>query len=511
MRAYAVARIALLTLILSATASIPGFAREVDDPPPDAQSDVRVIFWVDEVFGSSYVAQVMLTNMTPDALTNWQLEFDLDPAADNIRSATFQQNGTRHIVRGAGWTRTIPAGSSVWFSIDGQLPPGAPSMASSVPLPTACVFGGEACTVEELEEPAPNQHDTLAVDVGWWVASQGVSEYRAQILLKNHTAMPVDHWTLRFQSNTLITDIEHGDWNRIGTNYEVTGRGWTKQIDPDETIWLTLRGVHYGQVDTLQACIFNGFPCTFVDPEEIVDAPEEPEVPDRLCSTLPDPDEDDASISSLRFDFSVESLWGDGFVYSMEVLNNSEKAVRDWSLQFTLNNQMNVTRMWNADWQKSGQVYTVTPLPHTSCIEPGESVQFGFEGTHEGGPVQPTGCGFNGNGCTFVRSSITTTAIEGDESGLTNPGDDFELEAPYPNPFTTEAKVPFRVAETQHVTVSLWNLQGQQVGVLFDGTAAAGQAYQISVPAGTLTSGIYMVRMTGATGIGVTKPVMLVR
>jgi cellulose binding protein with CBM2 domain/type IX secretion system substrate protein len=513
MRAYAVARIALLTLFILALASLPGLTNSAraSAPADESAGHVRVIYWVDQTLGSSYVANVMITNMTADPIEDWNMLFNLDPVADNIRSAQFTVSGISHRVTGAGWTSTIKVGESVWFSIDGSIPGnGVMDDVNSVPRPTDCVFQGEACTFESVSGPQPNPQDTLGVDVGWWVASQGVTQFRAQILMKNISDQKIDYWTLRFRSNSLITNIEHGDWTRTGANYEVTGRGWTNSIDPDEVIWLTLTGVHGGQVDTLESCIFNGFPCSFVDPDDFVDAPEEPDIPGGLCQVVPvgGTDSQSGGSAGIRLDWTPTSFWSTGYTYAIDIYNDSDDAVRDWELKFQLPNYMTISQLWNADWSRSGTSVTVRALPHNACIEPGGVVKIGFEGEHDGRAEPPSSCLFGGADCIFSRISTVATNTE---PGLTQPGAEFELEAAYPNPFATETHIPFRVSETQHVQVTLWDMQGRQIGYLFDGTAAAGQSYRINVPAGTLHSGVYLVRLVGASGFGVSTPVMLVR
>jgi hypothetical protein len=510
MLAHAVARKALPFLL--AMAALPGFIRGATAASPQS-ADVRVIYWVDKTFGASYVSNIMLTNMTPDPIEEWSLGFDQNPPVDNVRNATLSLVGNRHTITGAGWTHRIEPGQSVFFSLDGTIPgDGNMTNANDVPRPSSCAFNGQTCSFEEQNAPPRAQHDTLAVDVGWWVAHKGVTDYRAQILLKNVTDIPVEQWKLRFRSTSLITDIQHGDWNRSGVNYEVTGRGWTKSIAPEETIWLTLSGVHGGQVDTLESCIFNGFPCTFVDPDDFVDQPDEPEPTGGLCAIVP-VDGAGSQVANgsdgIRLDWTPTSFWPTGYTYTIEILNDSDDAIRNWELNFTLPSAMSITQMWNADYSTSGGRVTVTPQPHNSCIEPGAFVQIGFEGAHDGLPEPPSNCQFSGDDCTFARMSSVSTSIEGNMAE--KPIDQFDLSAPYPNPFSTSSKIPFRVAETQAVHVTLWDMQGREVATLYTGLATAGQIYEIDVPSGTLQSGSYMIRLTGESGAGVTTPVMLIR
>jgi hypothetical protein len=68
-----------------------------------------------------------------------------------------------------------------------------------------------------------------------------------------------------------------------------------------------------------------------------------------------------------------------------------------------------------------------------------------------------------------------------------------------PNPVRGQATLQVGVQSTQPVTVELYNLLGQQVRTLHRGTLPGGRMQQIDIRTSGLSSGIYIVRMQGAS------------
>ena len=88
--------------------------------------------------------------------------------------------------------------------------------------------------------------------------------------------------------------------------------------------------------------------------------------------------------------------------------------------------------------------------------------------------------------------------------------EEFVLEAAYPNPFNPSTTISYGVSEATHMNVSVYNIQGQQVGILYDGFIEPGY-YQKTWNASELSSGIYIVRMSTDTGFTSNQKVVLVK
>ena len=88
--------------------------------------------------------------------------------------------------------------------------------------------------------------------------------------------------------------------------------------------------------------------------------------------------------------------------------------------------------------------------------------------------------------------------------------DALTLRAPAPNPTTGQATVTFAVKEATDAEVVLYDMLGQQVRTLYEGTPAAGQAKALRVRASDLPSGTYMVQLR-ADGQTRTQRLIVVR
>ncbi|MCB0259018.1 MAG: T9SS type A sorting domain-containing protein, partial [Calditrichaeota bacterium] len=69
----------------------------------------------------------------------------------------------------------------------------------------------------------------------------------------------------------------------------------------------------------------------------------------------------------------------------------------------------------------------------------------------------------------------------------------------YPNPFNATTTITFTVKETNITSLKVYNILGQEVATLFQGTAQPGQYYKIGFDASALASGIYVYRLQSGT------------
>ena len=67
-----------------------------------------------------------------------------------------------------------------------------------------------------------------------------------------------------------------------------------------------------------------------------------------------------------------------------------------------------------------------------------------------------------------------------------------------PNPFRADTALELRVRRTQSVTAALYNVLGQRVRILHDGTVPAGEPVRLRVDGDGLPSGLYFYRIVGA-------------
>ena len=93
-----------------------------------------------------------------------------------------------------------------------------------------------------------------------------------------------------------------------------------------------------------------------------------------------------------------------------------------------------------------------------------------------------------------------------DVSGMTPPSENTMQAASHPNPLTTETVISYRLPESGHVRLGIYDVNGRQVRQLFDGNQEAG-AHRVNWNAlddagAVLASGtyIYTIELLGTTG-----------
>ncbi len=86
----------------------------------------------------------------------------------------------------------------------------------------------------------------------------------------------------------------------------------------------------------------------------------------------------------------------------------------------------------------------------------------------------------------------------------------FVLAQNYPNPFNPSTVVSFQLPAASQVRLVVYNLLGQEVGVLADGLYQAGE-YTFKFDGSRLASGVYFYRLTTAQGQAATKSMLLLK
>jgi hypothetical protein len=84
----------------------------------------------------------------------------------------------------------------------------------------------------------------------------------------------------------------------------------------------------------------------------------------------------------------------------------------------------------------------------------------------------------------------------------------FHLSQNYPNPFNSITMIDFDLNRTDHLTLKVYNILGQEVATLVNGDLSAG-TYRVSFDASSLSSGIYFYRLTSSFQSETQKMVVL--
>jgi hypothetical protein len=109
--------------------------------------------------------------------------------------------------------------------------------------------------------------------------------------------------------------------------------------------------------------------------------------------------------------YVVSNEWNDGYTAIIRITNNQQTAIQGWQVSWQYQTNR-VSNYWNAVISGS-QLYTATGLGWNNNIQPGQSVEFGFQVTKNGGATeQPavTGSVCSGGAASSVSSSSTAVS-----------------------------------------------------------------------------------------------------
>jgi hypothetical protein len=85
----------------------------------------------------------------------------------------------------------------------------------------------------------------------------------------------------------------------------------------------------------------------------------------------------------------------------------------------------------------------------------------------------------------------------------------FALQQNYPNPFNPSTEIRFSVEKTERATLDVFDMLGQHVATLFDGTAESGKLQVVRFDAAGLSSGTYFYRLASGNKTAMRKLVLM--
>jgi hypothetical protein len=85
----------------------------------------------------------------------------------------------------------------------------------------------------------------------------------------------------------------------------------------------------------------------------------------------------------------------------------------------------------------------------------------------------------------------------------------FGFKGIYPNPFNNQVRISYDLPETEEISLKVFNIFGQEVAILKEGLATAGEHSQLWDTEGKLASGVYLVQLRSSSETKVQKAVMI--
>lgn len=118
-----------------------------------------------------------------------------------------------------------------------------------------------------------------------------------------------------------------------------------------------------------------------------------------------------ASSYAARCEYIIQSEWGNGFVAAVRITNDTQTAINGWSVTWNYTDGTRRTGSWNANISGNNP-YTATGMGWNDRINPGQSIEFGVQGSKgvANAPAQrPPVTGSVCNGASSSASSISSS------------------------------------------------------------------------------------------------------
>jgi hypothetical protein len=88
--------------------------------------------------------------------------------------------------------------------------------------------------------------------------------------------------------------------------------------------------------------------------------------------------------------YSVTSAWPGGFQGQVTVTDTGTSPLNGWGLNWTFPGSQQISSMWNATYTQSGETVTAASEPYNGTIEPGDSIEVGFDASYTGTNTSPS-------------------------------------------------------------------------------------------------------------------------
>jgi rhamnogalacturonan endolyase len=87
--------------------------------------------------------------------------------------------------------------------------------------------------------------------------------------------------------------------------------------------------------------------------------------------------------------YVITNNWGNGFTGAIRITNSGSTPINGWNVSWRYSGNTRLSGSWNATVSGSNP-YSASNLSWNGAIQPGQTVEFGFQGTYSGGVETPT-------------------------------------------------------------------------------------------------------------------------
>ncbi len=197
-----------------------------------------VLFEVSSSWNEGHVASIQISNIGPEDIENWYLEFDYNNNIEQIWNANIiMHEGSHYIIKNDQWNQDIPKNGKASFGISSK----------------EC-FLDYPYNVKLV----PLEDDEVTKDcfIEFELTNSWEEGYLGNISVYNNTNNPIEDWTIIFNCDDEIISIWNGEFKeKIGNRYSIGDLRYNSYILPGEKIEI---GMVFSRKEE------NGFPKDFI-------------------------------------------------------------------------------------------------------------------------------------------------------------------------------------------------------------------------------------------------------
>jgi len=252
--------------------------------------------------------------------------------------------------------------------------------------------------------PAYSFANDLVYSVNYKITSQWETGFSADITISNLGSAAIEDWELEFyfQNQQKITSLWNGSYIQNNNRVTINSASWNQIIGQNQSITIGFVAEYSGEnripdVFSLKSkgVIANNDPEnneTDYNNESNMGSEEESSSPEddsaEMADSEPTDEQEIASEVDNQINFNIEykvtSDWGSGFGANISLNNSGESLLENWSLIFFFADQQKITSLWNGSFTQSANKVTIKSADWNSIIQPGETVQIGFNANYSG-------------------------------------------------------------------------------------------------------------------------------
>lgn len=107
--------------------------------------------------------------------------------------------------------------------------------------------------------------------------------------------------------------------------------------------------------------------------------------------------------------YTVNDQWNNGFTATVKITNSTTSPINNWSIAWQYAGNNRITNSWNANLTGANP-YSATNLNWNGQIQPGQSVEFGFQGTKDASAAEVPVISGAACGATSSASSVKSSS-----------------------------------------------------------------------------------------------------